>query len=76
MVNTSLVECTPDSVYWNVYLTHSTTMYTIQYTLYSIWFLYIKMIERKEYIIIYIVFNVWGKYGVPLSVNHVFVNTP
>ena len=21
-------------------------------------------------------FNVWGKYGVPLSVNHVFVNTP
>ena len=20
-------------------------------------------------------FNVWGKYGVPLSVNHVFVNT-
>ena len=40
------------------------------------------MIEtRKEYIIIYIVlinthFNVCGKYGVPLSVNHVFVNTP
>ena len=39
------------------------------------------MIEtRKEYIIIYIVFinthfNAWGKYGVPLSVNHVFVNT-
>ena len=39
------------------------------------------MIEtRKEYIIINIVFinthfNVWGKYGVPLSVNHVFVNT-
>ena len=37
------------------------------------------MIEtRKEYIIIYIVFinthfNVWGKYGVPLSINHVFV---
>ena len=29
------------------------------------------MIEtRKEYIIIYMVFNVWGKYGVPLSVNH------
>ena len=35
------------------------------------------MIEtRKEYIITYIVFNVWGNYGVPLSVNHVFVNTP
>ena len=40
------------------------------------------MIEtRKEYIIVYIVFinthfNVRGKYGVPLSVNHVFVNTP
>ena len=38
------------------------------------------MIEtRKEYIITYIVFinthfNAWGKYGVPLSVNHVFVN--
>ena len=35
------------------------------------------MIEtRKEFTIIYIEFNVWGKYGVPLSVNHVFVNTP
>ena len=40
------------------------------------------MIEtRKEYIIIYIVlinthFNVWGKYCVPLSINHDFVNTP
>ena len=40
------------------------------------------MIEtRKEYIIMYIVFinthfNVWGKYGFPLSVNHVFVNRP
>ena len=40
------------------------------------------MIEtRKEYIINYIVlinthFNVWGKYGVSLFVNHVFVNTP
>ena len=48
----------------------------------TIWFLYIKMIEtREEYIIIYIVFinthfNVWGKYGVPLYVNQVFVNTP
>ena len=32
------------------------------------------MIERrKEYIIFYIVFNVWGKYGVPLSVNHEIV---
>ena len=46
----------------------------------NIWFLYTKIETSKEYIIVYIVFinthfNVWGKYGIPLSVNHVFIKT-
>ena len=33
-------------------------------------------LRKRFQVFIHKHFNVWGKYGVPLSVNHVFVNTP